>query len=167
MIEEWKDIIGYEGLYQVSNLGRVKSLRYNKVLKPCVSETGYKYVLLVDKDSHNKNWRLHKLVAMTFVPNPDNLPQVNHIDENKLNNSADNLEWCTAEYNSNYGTRGQKISLKKGTACICTDTGAIYRSIREASKKTGLEETCISACCREVRPHTRGTHWRYWEGGDA
>ena len=167
MIDEWKNITGYEGLYQVSNLGRVKSLRYNKILKPYVNERGYVYVLLVDRDGHNKNWRLHRLVAQTFLPNPDNLPQINHKDEDKSNNCADNLELCTAKHNANYGIRGHKISLKKGTACICTDNGVIYRSIKDASKRTGLNEACISACCRGVRPHTRGTHWRYWEGGDA
>lgn len=119
--EEWKDIVGYENLYQVSNLGNVKSLDKvimrkhgerltvrGRVLKPMITK-GYCYVRLTDCGNW-KNERIHRLVAQAFIPNPNNLPEVNHKDENKLNNRADNLEWCTHNYNLNYGQRAKKFS---------------------------------------------------------
>lgn len=108
MIEEWKNITGYEGLYQVSNLGRVKSLNYKGngtewILKGYVKKDGYEVVTLM-KDGIRKYCRVHRLVALAFLPNPDNLPQINHKDEDKLNNCADNLEWCTGSYNTKYSS---------------------------------------------------------------
>lgn len=115
MIEEWREIEGYEGLYQVSNLGRVKSLfrvviRSNgkpntvneKILKYGMNR-GYCAVVLC-KNGKRKMYKVHRLVAMAFLSNPHNLPEVNHKDENKKNNCVDNLEWCTPKYNTNYGT---------------------------------------------------------------
>lgn len=123
MEEECKDIAGYENLYQVSNLGRVRSLhrtfvrsdgrlhnKQGKVLAPGVNPRGYLFVNLSDTNHKITPIRIHRLVAETFIPNPSNLPQVNHKDENKLNNAATNLEWCTASYNALYGSRNQKIS---------------------------------------------------------
>jgi hypothetical protein len=104
MEEEWRDIVGYEGLYQVSNLGRVKSLfRYKKLLKPRIMQQYYSVCLW--KDKKPKHMRVHRLVGMAFIPNPNDYPCINHKDENKLNNCVDNLEWCTHKYNANYGTR--------------------------------------------------------------
>lgn len=111
MQEIWKDVDGYAGLYQVSNLGRVKSFKqswkYGKpkefILKPSLINSGYHVVTLYQKDKKEK-FQVHRLVASTFIPNPLNLPCVNHKDENKLNNCADNLEWCTYQYNNCYGT---------------------------------------------------------------
>lgn len=116
-LEEWKDIPDYEGKYQVSNMGRVKSLNYArrkqvKVLRPGIEKTrGYLSVTLL-KDGKQKTKPVHRLVAIAFIPNPNDLPQVNHKDENKLNNCVDNLEWCNAKYNCNYGHRNMKISQK-------------------------------------------------------
>lgn len=114
MEEIWKDIRDYEGLYQVSNLGNVRSLRYNhtekiKLLKQGVNKKGYKYVRLF-KNGKGKTHIVHRLVAMSFIPNPNNLPIVNHIDECKSNNMVSNLEWCTLVYNNAYGTRNKRIS---------------------------------------------------------
>lgn len=114
MDEVWKDIEGYEGLYQVSNLGRVRSLNYNhtgeiKLLKQDISHNGYKRAMLY-KDGKMKRYLVHRLVAMTFISNPDDLPIVNHKDENKTNNNVNNLEWCTYKYNNNYGTKKEKLS---------------------------------------------------------
>lgn len=123
-MEEWRDIKGYEGLYQVSNLGRIRSLHrifvrsdgrlHNKpgrTLTPGVNSKGYLFVNLADKLHKATPTRVHRLVAEAFIPNPENLPQVNHIDEDKFNNKALNLEWCTAHYNDTYGTRNQRLSI--------------------------------------------------------
>ncbi len=118
MNEIWKDIKGYESVYQVNNYGQVRSLdRYDSLgrFKPGVilSESdngnGYKKVQLYKNGSH-KIFYIHRLVAEAFIANPDNLPQVNHKDEDKSNNCVDNLEWCTNEYNSNYGNHNLKLS---------------------------------------------------------
>lgn len=114
MDEIWKDIPGYEGKYEVSNLGNVRSLNYNhtgeiKLLKQGTNKKGYKLVNLC-KNGKQKCYLIHRLVAMTFIPNPNNLPIINHKDENKVNNNVNNLEWCTYEYNNNYGTRNERTS---------------------------------------------------------
>lgn len=111
--EIWKDVVGYEGLYQVSNLGRIKSLfRYKRILKPIVGSQGYLYVSLYNKNKKMKSKRMHQLIAQAFIPNPNKLPFVNHKDENVTNNNVNNLEWCNAKYNCNYGTRIQRSRYK-------------------------------------------------------
>ena len=111
--EIWKDIQGYEGMYQVSSHGRVRSFKWNrcKILKTRKDKKGY---IVVTLTKHSKNYvpKVHRLVAIAFIPNPNNLPQVNHKDEDKSNNNIDNLEWCTNEYNRNYGTRNER-AIKK------------------------------------------------------
>ena len=116
--EIWKDISGYEGLYQVSNLGRVKSLNYlghhkEVIKKPSlpkktIMKPSQYYKVILYKNGKAKNFFVHRLVAEAFIPNPDNLPQVNHIDHNPFNNRADNLEWCTAKYNCNHKRNNRK-----------------------------------------------------------
>lgn len=111
--EEWKDINGYEGIYQVSNLGEVRGLNRkdslgrdvrSKILKSSYDRDGYQ-VISLRKDNKKSTLKIHRLVADAFIPNPHAYPQVNHKDENKENNYVSNLEWCTAKYNSNYGNR--------------------------------------------------------------
>lgn len=104
--EIWKNINGWENMYQVSNLGRVKSLNYNRtnkeqIVKPYQRKDGYIQVCLC-KNSKITTYKLHRLVAQAFIPNPNRLPEINHIDEDKTNNCADNLEWCNSKYNKNY-----------------------------------------------------------------
>lgn len=122
MTEIWKDIVGYEGLYQVSNLGNVKRLKGYKgrgkgyiveehFIQPSINSRGYQNVVLC-KNGKTKTFSMHRLVAIAFLDNSNNLPQVNHKDENKLNNCVDNLEWCNSKYNNNYGTRNKKCSDK-------------------------------------------------------
>ena len=124
MIEEiWRPVVGYEGLYEVSNIGRVRSLdrfyyrlHKGKVLSPTKDRYGYLTVTL-NCNGKSKTIKIHRLVAQAFLPNPDNLPQVNHKDEDKTNNNVDNLEWCTAKYNVNFGTRQERYRntmLEKG-----------------------------------------------------
>lgn len=103
VIERWKPIVGYEGLYEVSDHGRVKSLYRNKIMRPMISNSGYERVDLF-KGKKRKQRSIHRLVAEAFVPNLQKKPQVNHKDENKLNNKAENLEWVTQIENCNYGT---------------------------------------------------------------
>ena len=112
MEEIWKDISGFNGKYKISNFGRVKSFHNNKelMLKPSVSHYGYPRVTLY-YNGISKYYEIHRLVALYFIPNINNLPCVNHKDENKLNNHADNLEWCSILYNVNYGTRNERISV--------------------------------------------------------
>ena len=103
------DIKGYEGRYQIGDTGQVYSLVSKKYLKPMDDGRGYLFVHLTNGKGKLKNEKIHRLVAKAFIPNPDNLPEVNHIDENKYNNCVDNLEWCSVKYNRNYGTRYQRI----------------------------------------------------------
>ena len=122
MTEIWKDIVGYEGLYQVSNLGNVKRLKSYKgrgkgyiveehLIQPSINSRGYQTVDLC-KNGKTKTFSMHRLVAIAFLDNSDNLPEVNHKDEDKTNNCVDNLEWCDRVYNNNYGTRNKKCSDK-------------------------------------------------------
>lgn len=121
MQEIWKDINGYEGLYQISNLGNVKSIQYfnhannkiyprNKLLKPLINEKGYFRVDLF-KLGKTKRCRIHRLVAEAFIPNLNNFPEVNHIDGNKSNNRVDNLEWCTHKHNMKEAYRLGLVTL--------------------------------------------------------
>ena len=112
MIEDWKDISGYEGLYVVSNNGRVKNVRSGRVLRGIVNNLGYIMVGL-SKSGKVKMVLVHRLVAKAFIENPDNFREVNHRDEDKANNIVDNLEWCDRKYNVNYGSRMDKVHKTK------------------------------------------------------
>ena len=117
-MEKWENIVGYEGKYQISNLGRVKSLkdryRYReRILKPSTNKRGYKKVVLVKVGEKRKTFLVHRLVAEAFIPNPNNYSEVNHKDENPSNNNVDNLEWCTRKYNINYGTAIERATEKR------------------------------------------------------
>ena len=165
-MEIWKDIKGYEELYQVSDLGRVRSFKSGKwqTLKNRLTPRGY-YLVTLYKDGKATNKWVHKLVAQAFIPNPNNLPQVNHKDEDKLNNAASNLEWCTAKYNINYG-EGAKIRMKKIKSKLskpvhCIDTDEIYESAIEAERQTGIQH--ISEVCSGKRESAGGMWWEYLE----
>ena len=110
MEEIWKDIEGYEGLYEVSSYGRVRNLVSGKFIKPSQKNDGYCRVCLY-KNGGGKCINIHRLVAQAFIPNPDNLPEINHLDEDKTNNRVDNLEFCNHKYNCNYGTLQQRRIL--------------------------------------------------------
>ena len=116
MMEEWRAVPGYEGLYEVSNMGNVRNVRKNTLLRLSKDCYGYIQVSLY-KNGRRTGLRVHRLVAEIFIPNSENLPMVNHKDEDKSNNRVDNLEWCTAKYNMNYGTiveRREKTKIQKG-----------------------------------------------------
>lgn len=110
--EEWKDIPNYEGLYQASNLGRIRSLYSNKNKIMRIQTTGNYNHIILTKDGYAKNYSIHKLVALAFIPNPNNLLEINHKDENPRNNNVNNLEWCNHSYNIKYGNRIQKVKDK-------------------------------------------------------
>lgn len=173
MMEQWKDIPNYEGLYQVSNLGRIKSL-YNykrdntNILVPHLKR-GY-LVIGLRKNGIRKWHSIHRLVAMAFIDNKDNKPQVNHKDENKLNNRVDNLEWCTASYNNNYGTRQERVSntnkLRQKVYMYDLDGNLIdsFKSVKEASIKTPYCMSSISNYCRNITK-CKGYVFSYEGGG--
>jgi hypothetical protein len=138
MQEIWKDIPEYKGYYQVSNLGRVKGLKYTfwatrqfrtlpeRILKPNKNKSGYYYVVL-HKNRKGKTWKVHRLVALAFIPNPDNKPCVDHIDTNTTNNNVENLRWCTHKENINNPLTKQKL-IKSGVYTITQE-------MRERAKK--------------------------------
>lgn len=172
-MEEWKDIQGYEGLYQVSTLGRIKGLpRKNRkreiILKPII-HNGYEQVYLC-KSGVKKYHSVHRLVAIAFIPNIDNLPYVNHVNENKADNNIENLEWCTAKYNTNYGT-GMKRRIEKqkndhrSIAVNQYDLNGRfvdeYPSISEAGRKTHIPIRAICAVCKGHQKSAFGFIWKY------
>jgi hypothetical protein len=179
-MEVWKDIKDYENLYQVSNLGRLRSncnrkrgtLEW-KLISVAISQRGYLHATL-HKDGIRKNVEIHRLVAQAFIPNPDNLPQVNHKSENKQDNRVENLEWCTASYNSSYGTiteRKQDSAIKTGSpkakrAILCFDkvSGVFKRgfeSAHAASRALGFSaEHNIVSCLNGKLKSAYGFVWK-------
>lgn len=157
-MEIYKDIEGYEQLYQISNYGNVKSLKYNKekILKPAKLKNGYLQVTLC-KEEKRKQHYIHRLVGEAFIDNPNNYKQVNHKDENPANNNVSNLEWCTNEYNINYGTRTEKTSKK----VMCIETGVVYPSASEVQRQLGFAQTNISSVCNGIRNTCGGFHWSF------
>lgn len=182
MEEIWKDIKGYENLYQISTYGNVRSLPHirstgtgkclqkGKILKPAIQKIGYKFVVL-SKNGKTKGFRVHRLVAEAFIPNPDNLPQVNHKDENKLNNNINNLEWCSAIYNNNYGTkkeRYRKSLIKKiGRRINQYDLDGNYirtwECLMDAERYLNKKRASmpITLCCRKKSKTAYGYRWEY------
>ena len=165
MSEVWKDIEGYEGLYQISNYGRVKSLKYGKerILKT-VENNGYQHVLLF-KNGKGKWFYVHRLVAMVFIPNPDNLTEINHISEIKNDNRVVNLEWCDRKYNVNYGTVKQRIADKISKKLFqYTLDGELIRewqSAYEVKRQLGYSPCNISQCCNGKQKTSYGYIWSY------
>lgn len=181
MEEIWRPVVGYEGYYEVSNLGRVRSLERKqtkiwrgveveyiikkKILKQSDDGRGYLRVSL-HKDKKSTTFGVHQIVAMAFVPNPhvDKWLYVNHKDENKSNNRANNLEWCDMKYNANYGTRNLRVSIKRGipVAQIDKDTNkviATFHSSVEAQRQLGVDHYAINLCCKQKLITAGGFKW--------
>lgn len=187
--EIWKDVVGYEGLYQVSNLGRVKHLYCvvithsgltrtinERVVKPRLQKNGY---LVVDlyKNNKRKESLLHRVVLEAFLPNPDNLPFVNHKDSNRQNCKVENLEWCTASYNTKYSygnnNRRDKMNWKHGkdnanskaVYAIDKDGNTVFRfdCIMDAERETGILNSNIVACLKGRHKTAGGYIWIYAE----
>lgn len=179
-MEEWRNIDGYEGLYQVSNFGRVNSFNYlrskqEKILKPGKKSDGYLQIKLC-KDGKKQIFYIHRLVSQTFLPNPNNLPQVNHKDENKennfvfvnedgsVNNEKSNLEWCDAKYNSNYGTcqkrRKKWRSKQVYQYSLQGELIKMWQSTAECARN-GFAQSNVSNCCNGVLKTYKGCIWKY------
>lgn len=154
-IEIWSSINGYEGLYEVSSFGRVRSIKKGReyILKQYITKQGYMNTILW-KGNKMKNFRTHRLVAASFIPNYKNMPYVNHKDENRTNNNYLNLEWCTPKYNSNYGTSRKKCSINNGcnrpVLQLDFEGNVIneFYNISYAAKHTGVSQVLIAQCCR-------------------
>ena len=175
--EAWKDIAGYEGLYKVSDKGNIYSVERKdtigrkiggRTLKPKYDKDGYSQINLY-KNRKSKTQKIHRLVAEAFIPNPNGLPQVNHRDEVKDNNNVENLEWCTNEYNINFGTAIERITqkLSKKVKAINVETNEVttFSSTREAGRK-GYDQGNVTKACRGVYYGGnlyKGYRWRYEE----
>ena len=165
--EIWKDVVGYEGFYQVSNKGNVRSVerrdsrghrRGGRILKPTYDTDGYLRVTLCKNGKH-KTKKVHRLVAEAFIPNLESLPHVNHMDEVKDNNELSNLEWCTHKYNMNYGTLIERASRarSKKVKAINIKTGEVltFNSTQEAECK-GYSNGNVAKACRGVYKASTG-----------
>lgn len=164
----WKPIKGFEEHYLVSDSGQVWSMYHRRALKPSLDKYGYERVGLFDghKACHRT---VHRLVAQAFIPNPDNLPTVNHINEDKTDNRVSNLEWASIADNDNHGTRNERMA---NTKCrlpveqvLHDGTTIRYKGVKDASRKTGIHRVCIAKCCKHIRQTAGGYKWRYCNEG--
>lgn len=179
--EIWRDVVGYEGLYKVSSLGRVKSLERKvkwkngyrtvseRILKPEKTIYGYLQVALYNREGKRKFIRIHQLVCNAFIDNQENLPQINHRNEIKSDNRLENLEFCTAKYNVNYGSYKERMSkaqtnnTKKSKPVKCVETGIVFPSTMEIQRQLGFSQAHICDCCNGKRKSAYGYNWCYVE----
>lgn len=169
MKEIWKPIKGFEERYEVSNKGRIKSLNYNntgeaRLLKNSISNTGY-YVVMLYRDGKAKRKFVHRLVAETYLPNPNNYPIINHKNENKLDNRVYNLEWCTYSYNLSYGTcidrRVDKMFKKIAQYKYDGTLVRVWRSAADVNRFFNTNPSEIHKVCKGLREDYYGYIWKY------
>ena len=169
MKEEWKSVIGYEGLYEVSSCGQIKSLRKGVLLTP-YKINGY-YVVRLCKNGKMKNCKVHRLVAIAFIPNPENKAFVDHIDTNRSNNRVENLRWVTRQenYDNPLSIKAQKEAVSRRVVQYDLNGNLlnVFSSITEASRKTGCGIAAIQQVCRGHTYTSKGYIWRYEEDADS
>lgn len=177
-MEVWKTINDYDGRYEVSNLGNVRSINYKNTgkavnLKPATDTKGYLRVGFC-RGLKVETKKVHRLVAELFIPNPLNLPQVNHINGNKKDNTVSNLEWCSNEQNNEHRAKVLKNKMSKDSCrniakghgqspFMCIETGKIYHTYNECMEDMGFKSNHISCVLLGKRPHTYGYHFKYVE----
>lgn len=154
MEEKWKDVVGFEGFYKVSNSGDVKNKK-GKLKKKILDKDGYVYYFLY-KDGKRKSARAHRLVAEAFIPNPENKPVINHKDENKQNNSDTNLEWCDVNYNNRYSKSKKVLQFDLKGNFIKE-----WECVRDIVRELGFNIECITGCCSRKYKTSHGFIWRY------
>ena len=166
MNEIYKDIQGYEGKYQISNLGNVYSLITNKILKPRLTLDGY-YQVDLCKNGVKKHLYIHRLVAQSFLDNPKNYKIVNHKDENSMNNIVSNLEWCNSTYNNNYGNCKRKISEANSIKINQYDMDGNFikqwLGINNIERCLKINKGNICMCCKGKRNNAGGHKWKYMQ----
>ena len=161
-VETFVKIEGFEK-YEVSNLGKVRNIKSGRILKPSLNKNGYLMHHLYGYDKQ-EYLPLHRIVATAFIDNPEGKPQVNHIDENKLNNDLSNLEWCTVRENMIHGTRTKRIAEKLSKKIVQLDLNDNvlneFESMTQAEQKTGASASHISKCCNGKLKSAGGYKWR-------
>ncbi len=163
-VEVWKDIPNYEGIYQASTLGRIKRIHpsdrnSDRIMSDSsISTSGYKVVNL-RSGGNQKTFLVHRLIATTFLPNPNMFPVINHKNEDKLDNRVDNLEWCTYSYNSSYGSKKHSQAIKLGKRVLCVELNRVFLSFGEAEKELHVPYQNIAKCCYNEIKTAGGYHW--------
>ena len=155
----WEDIPNYEGLYKINSKGDVLNIKRNRLMKKAKDKDGYE-ILSLTKNSQRKQYKIHRLVAETYIPNPNNYLYINHINEIKGDNRVENLEWCSASYNNLYGNRMKKIKKRVGRYDKHGNLLEIFDSVREAKDKY---YGYISGCCKGKVKSVKGFVWKYIE----
>lgn len=164
--EIWKDVVGFEGLYEVSNHGRVRRADTKRMKATPLNVYGYPQVNLY-KDGVSHLSRVHRLVAIAFIPNPDGFDCINHKDENPTNNNVSNLEWCDRAYNNNYGTHNRKIAVSHSKAVLQYNLNGVFArewlSATQASRELGIPQMSINSCCLHKPKYNqaKGFLWKY------
>jgi len=165
MNEIWRDAIDYEGIYQISNLGRVRTIK-NKILAIGHYPNGYCYANFTSNGKRTTQL-IHRLVAKAFIPNTENKPEVNHKDEDITNNKIDNLEWMTSKENANYGTRNERCALPQRIKVVQLTLNnmfvKLYDSCTEASQFMNVGRECISRTCKGKQKKCNGYKFMYYE----
>lgn len=178
MAEIWLPVVGYEGFYEVSSEGRVRSL--DRIVKKwngeravptrllSLSENSHGYLsITLCKDGKAETKTVHRIVAEAFIPNNNHYPQINHINGNKHDNRVENLEWCSASQNVQHAYDSLKRDIGPSRYIQCVETQIVYRSCREAGRKTGLRYQNIWRCAKGTLQTTGGYHFKFYNNDEG